>query len=228
MRRPVSDGRCRNVFAHSVCDPTGFRLRLAAMDEMALIREARQGKVESFNTLVLTYQTRVYNLAYRLMGDTDSAADATQEAFIAAYKNLGQFREGSFAAWLMRIATNVCYDELRRLKRRPTLSLDQPDHDADSEIRWVSAAESPESAAQRSELNRAIQTCLDDLPLDQRTVAVLCDVQGYDYQAIAGITGASLGTVKSRLSRARQRLRDCLRAAEELLPDAYRLKNQRT
>lgn len=192
------------------------------MDEIALIREARQGKVESFNALVLAYQTRVYNLAYRLMGETEPAADAAQEAFIAAYKNLHQFREGSFAAWLMRIATNVCYDELRRLKRRPTLSLDEPE----DEIRWVSAAESPESAAQRSELNRAIQSCLDDLPAEQRAVAVLCDVQGYDYQQIADITRASLGTVKSRLSRARQRLRDCLRAAEELLPDVYRLNQQ--
>jgi len=193
------------------------------MDEMALIQQARQGRIEAFNTLVLAHQARVYNLAYRLLGEPDPAADATQETFIAAYNNLHQFHEGSFVAWLMRIATNACYDELRRRQRRPTLSLDQPD----TEIQWISPAESPENAAQRAELSRAIQACLDALPIDQRTAAVLCDVQGHDYQEIATITGASLGTVKSRISRARERLRACLRSAEELLPDAYRLNQKK-
>jgi RNA polymerase sigma factor (sigma-70 family) len=189
-----------------------------ATDEMALIRAARQGSVESFNTLVLTYQTGIYNLAYRLTGDPDAAADATQEAFISAYRNLTQFHDGSFRAWLSRIATNACYDELRRRQRRPTVSLDDPA----AAVRWASAAESPESAVQRAELNRAIQDCLAGLPDDQRAVVVLCDVQGFDYQEIATITGQALGTVKSRLSRARGRLRDCLSAVRELLPDLHR------
>ncbi len=192
------------------------------MDELTLIREAQRGRVEAFNVLVLAYQTRAYNLAYRLLSDSEAAADATQEAFISAYHNVRSFREGSFGAWLMRIVTNACYDELRRQRRRPSVSIDQ----TDDAIQWVSTAENPESAAQRAELNRTIQVCLEALPLDQRTAAVLRDVQDYEYAEIAAILGVSLGTVKSRLSRARDRLRDCLRAAGELLPDGYRLNQK--
>lgn len=196
------------------------------MDDMALINEAQRGGangVNAFNTLVLQHQTSAYNLAYRLIGDADAAADATQEAFISAYNHIMQFRGGSFKAWLMRIVTNACYDEIRRRKRRPAVSLDDPE--SDTELQLVSPSEGPESLAQRSALNRVIQDCLDGLPTEQRLVTVLCDVQGYDYQEIATIAKASLGTVKSRISRARQRLRDCLQSAGELLPESYRLNH---
>jgi RNA polymerase sigma-70 factor, ECF subfamily len=194
------------------------------MDEQALIHEAQHGNVNSFNSLVLAYQGSAYNLAYRLVGEPDTAADATQEAFIAAYNHLSQFRGGSFKSWLMRIVTNACYDEMRRRKRRPAVSLDEMAemHDG-GEVQLTSPAESLESAAQRSALNRVIQDCLDGLSDEHRLVTVLCDVQGYDYQEIAEIARLSLGTVKSRISRARQHLRDCLQGAGELLPDAYRL-----
>jgi RNA polymerase sigma-70 factor (ECF subfamily) len=194
------------------------------MDELALIHEAQHGNVSSFNTLILHYQSSAYNLAYRLIGEPDAAADATQEAFISAYAHIMQFRGGSFKSWLMRIVTNACYDELRRRKRRPAVSLDDPG--ADTELQLVSPGEGPESLAQLNALNRIIQDCLDGLPSEQRLVTVLCDVQGYDYQEIAAIAQVSLGTVKSRISRARQRLRDCLQDAGELLPESYRL-NQR-
>jgi RNA polymerase sigma-70 factor (ECF subfamily) len=105
------------------------------------------------------------------------------------------------------------------------VSLDDLSSNADEQ--FSSHSENPESVVQRDALNRAIQDCLDGLPFDQRVVTVLCDVQGYDYQEIATITHISLGTVKSRISRARQRLRDCLQGAGELLPESYRL-NQRT
>jgi RNA polymerase sigma-70 factor (ECF subfamily) len=94
------------------------------MDEASLIKQAQDGDVSAYNTLVLHYQDRVYNLAYRIIGEPDAAADATQEAFISAYKALRRFRGGNFKAWLMRIVTNACYDELRRRKRRPQSSLD--------------------------------------------------------------------------------------------------------
>jgi RNA polymerase sigma-70 factor (ECF subfamily) len=121
----------------------------------------------------------------------------------------------------MRIVTNACYDEMRRRKRRPVVSLD--DIADGAELQLISPAEGLESAAQRSALNRIIQDCLDGLPDEQRLVTVLCDIQSYDYQEIAAVTQVSLGTVKSRISRARQRLRDCLQSAGELLPEAYRL-----
>src|SRR5581483_8927030 len=171
------------------------------MDELALIHEAQRGNVSSFNTLILHYQTSAYNLAYRLIGEPEAAADATQEAFISAYAHLMQFRGGSFKSWLMRIVTNTCYDELRRRKRRPSLSLD--DDNNESIERLLSPTESPETLMQRNALNTAIQDCLDDLPNEQRLVTVLCDVQGYDYQEISQIASVSLGTVKSRISRAR-------------------------
>src|SRR5258708_27562779 len=128
------------------------------MDELALIRDAQRGDVESFNTLVLNYQSSVYNLAYRLTGEPDSAADASQEAFISAYGHLAQFRGGSFKAWLMRIVTNACYDEMRRRKRRPSLSLDDPN--SESELQLVRTGDGPETTAQRNALNRVIQDCL--------------------------------------------------------------------
>ena len=201
------------------------------MDEPALIHEAQNGDLNAFNRLVLEYQTQVYNLAYRIMGDEASAADAAQEAFISAYKHIGYYRGGSFKAWLLRIVTNACYDELRRRKRRPATSLDAltvlPEGpDAESEAALVSKEESPEAFVQRREVARAIQNCLDHLPEDMRTVVVLSDVQGMDYAEIAESVGAALGTVKSRLSRARARLRDCLQTVRELLPAAYRLEEE--
>ncbi|MFN2104664.1 MAG: RNA polymerase sigma factor [Candidatus Promineifilaceae bacterium] len=193
------------------------------MDEEALIKKAQKGDVTAFNRLVLHYQEAVYNVAYRIMGEPQSAEDATQEAFISAYNALNSFRGGSFKSWLMRIATNACYDELRRRKRRPQTSLDNLMDENESFAYLRSAVDGPEVAQQRLEVMHAIEDCLRTLPDDQRITAVLCDVEGYDYQEIAGITGVSLGTVKSRMSRARARLRDCLQGVKELLPTSYRL-----
>ncbi len=202
------------------------------MDEPALIAEAQRGDLDAFNRLVLEYQTTVYNLAYRIMGEGDSASDAAQEAFIAAYKNISYYRGGSFKAWLLRIVTNACYDELRRRKRRPAASLEaltvvDKGPDADAEAALVSQDESPEHYAERRELARQLQACIDHLPDDMRAVAVMADVMGMDYAEIAASTGAALGTVKSRLSRARARLRDCVRQNMwELLPRAFRLEEE--
>lgn len=198
---------------------------MAGMDELALISAAKEGDLDSFNTLVLHYQHQVYNLAYRIMGDDASAADVTQEAFISAWKHIGGFRGGVFKSWLLRIVTNACYDELRRVKRRPSSSLESlyvEDPTPDAELP-PSQLESPEAFTQRRELNRAIQAGIAQLPPDQRIVLVLSDVQGMSYEEIAKATGANLGTVKSRLSRARARLRDMLLEQRELLPAEYRL-----
>jgi len=197
------------------------------MDEKALIDAAHRGDVGSFNQLVLSYQSMVYNFAYRIMGDQAAAADATQDAFLSAFKAIGKFRGGSFKSWLLRIVTNACYDQLRLKQRRPATSLDallvlepapaQPFSDP---------GESPEEYAVRQELNRAIQVGIGILPPEQRITLVLSDVQGLSYQEIAEVTSTSLGTVKSRLSRARGRLRDFLLEQRELLPSQYRLKNE--
>ncbi|HZY42931.1 MAG TPA: sigma-70 family RNA polymerase sigma factor [Anaerolineae bacterium] len=195
------------------------------MDENALIQAARRGDLDAFNTLVLAYQHQVYNLAYRIMGEEAAASDAAQEAFISAYKNLKSFRGGSFKSWLLRIVTNACYDDLRRRKRRPATSLDELTDGEDGETGFdlPSADDGPETIAQRHELVGLIQRGITTLPDDQRIVLVLSDVQGLSYEEIAAMTNSNLGTVKSRLSRARARLRNYLQGRGELLPEIYRL-----
>jgi RNA polymerase sigma-70 factor (ECF subfamily) len=193
------------------------------MDEVYLIKQAQEGDVSAYNTLVLHYQDVVYNVAYRIMSEPDAAADASQEAFISAYKALNRFRGGNFKAWLMRIVTNACYDELRRRKRRPQSSLDEIVENYESSPLLISQDEpGPEKHSQQIELVEAIRRCMEELPEDQRVAAVLCDVEGYSYQEISSIMSISLGTVKSRLSRARAKLRDCLQGSAELLPAGYR------
>lgn len=198
------------------------------MDETALIQAAQNGDLDSFNRLVLAYQDMVYTQAYRMIGETATAADAAQEAFISAFHHIRSFRGGSFRAWLLRIVTNACYDELRRRKRRPTVSL-EPLDEAGEEIEspyWMEdPSETPEAHQDRAELNQAIQHCLDALPPDFRSAVILVDVQGMDYEEASSAIGKPLGTIKSRLARARLRLRDCLQGVLELLPAVYRLDN---
>lgn len=196
------------------------------MDEIALIQEATQGNLDAFNRLVLFYQDMVYTQAFRMLGEQESAEDSAQEAFISAYKNLRSFRGGSFKAWLLRIVTNLCYDELRRRKRRPTQPLEPLDED-NEEIetpKWLSdPGSSPEEEVERIELSNAIQHCLQDLPEEFRSVVILVDIQGFDYSEASSTLGKPLGTIKSRLARARSRLQDCLRGFKELFPAVLRL-----
>jgi RNA polymerase sigma-70 factor (ECF subfamily) len=193
-------------------------------DEAALILSARRGDLQAFNALVLAYQDAAYTLAFRLMGEAHSAADCTQDAMIAAWRKLDSYRGGSFRAWLLRITANQCYDALRRERRRPAVSMEAlGPEDSDDEPPLPAAGDTPEQAAERRALQQAIQDCISALAPDQRLALVLSDVEGLDYQAIAQHTGAALGTIKSRISRARASVRDCLRAVQELLPLSYRL-----
>ncbi|HEX9076886.1 MAG TPA: sigma-70 family RNA polymerase sigma factor [Anaerolineae bacterium] len=197
------------------------------MDEQGFIRAAQKGDTAAFNQLVRAYQVLVYRTAYRVLGDAAGAEDATQDAFISAFKHVKSYRGGSFKAWLMRIVTNACYDQLRVKQRRPTSSLDalllDPDEPAPGLDR--AAPDSPQDAAERQELSTAIQKGLSTLPPDQRMTLVLVDIEGFSYEQVAESTGANVGTVKSRLSRARAHLRDFLAAQEELVPARYRLKS---
>ena len=193
--------------------------------ERDLIQSARRGDVQAFNRLVELYQDRAYHTAYRILDNADAAADATQESFLAAYRHLGDFRGGSFNAWLLRIVTNACYDFLRSRKRRPADSLeDMLDSDPDREPPdFVDRREGPAEHTERAELHRLLQLGISQLPDDQRIVLVLADVQGLSYEEIAAATSTNLGTVKSRLNRARLRLRDWLLQRQEHLPENYRL-----
>ena len=199
------------------------------MDEAALIEEARAGGLDAFNRLVLEYQDMAFNLAARMLSDEDAAEDVTQTAFISAYRSLDSFRGGSFRAWVMRMVSNACYDELRRRKRRPTVSL-EPLNEDDEEIEspaWLADDSlSPEDELERSELDQALQGCLMGLPDEFRSVVLMVDIEGMDYQEVSVAIGKPLGTVKSRLARARLKMRDCLRQYGELLPSVFRLDDE--
>jgi RNA polymerase sigma-70 factor (ECF subfamily) len=199
------------------------------MDETALIHSAQTGDLDSFNTLILHYQDSVFHTALRITGDEDLAQDAAQEAFISAFRSISTFRGGSFKAWLMRMVTNACYDEFRRQKRRPTTPL-EPDTADGEEIdspRWLADPNmTPAEMSEAVELEHAIQHCLDALPTEFRAVVVLADIQGMDYSEVAIASRVPLGTIKSRLARARLRLRECLRGFEELLPSSFRLQEE--
>ncbi len=196
-------------------------------DEAALIAAAQRGHLPAFNQIILHYQSLAYNVAYRVVGDTELAADATQDAFVKAYQRVKQYRGGSFKAWLLRIVTNTCYDALRARQRRPTVSLESDDDEDDSDYNpWlIDTAERPDAHAMRQELAGMLREAIGQLPPDQRATLVLADIEGLDYQEIADATGTALGTVKSRLSRARARMRDLLLAHQELLPAQYRLSD---
>ncbi len=199
------------------------------MDETALIHSAQNGDLDSFNTLILHYQDSVFHTALRIIGDEDLAQDAAQEAFISAFRSISSFRGGSFKAWLMRMVTNACYDEFRRQKRRPTTPL-EPDTSDGEEMdspRWLADPNmTPAEKSEADELEHAIQHCLDALPTEFRAVVVLADIQGMDYSEVAVASNVPLGTIKSRLARARLRLRECLRGFEELLPSSFRLQEE--
>ncbi len=191
------------------------------MDEQLQISAAQQGRLGAFNDLVRTYEQRVYSLCYRMLGDPDSAADATQETFLSAYRALDRFRGGSFKAWLLRIAANACYDQLRIRQRRPTQSLDHMLHgetdDAPLDLPSPDRTTDPEDRALQAELSREIQHALAQLPDDQRIALIMVDIQGLSYEEIATAMNTNLGTVKSRISRARFKMRDLLLGRGELL-----------
>jgi len=195
-----------------------------------LAERAQQGDLAAFNQLVVTYQELAYNVAYRILADGASADDAAQTAFISAYRKLDTFQGGSFRAWLMRIVTNACYDEIRKQKRRPVTPLEPTDPESGEEFdsaNWLADGNaSPEEAVEMAELDSAVQHCLAGLPEEFRIVAVMVDVEGMDYQEVSAIIGTPLGTIKSRLSRARQRLQLCLQGFQELLPLKFRFKSE--
>jgi RNA polymerase sigma-70 factor (ECF subfamily) len=192
-------------------------------EDEGLVRASQAGQVGAFNQLVSRYERQVYGLTLRMLGDREAAADAAQDAFLAAFQGIRKLRGQNFRAWLLRIAINASYDQLRRRQRRPASSLDALQEALGDALILVDRAESPAEAAERAELGAAIQAGLLTLPPDQRATVILSDVHGCDYAEVAAATNSSLGTVKSRLSRGRARLRDYLLARGELLGDRYRL-----
>jgi RNA polymerase sigma-70 factor, ECF subfamily len=183
-------------------------------DEQELVARAARGDRVAFTRLVEHYQSACYGLAWRLLGNADQAADATQDAFVHAFNAIGRYRGGQFRSWLLRITANASYDILRRQQRRPTTTLPDPEEGA-AELPDHNSP-SPVASAERSELYRALDAALQRLPEDQRVAIVLCDVYGMDYNQVAAATDSALGTIKSRIHRGRLRLRELMADQREL------------
>jgi RNA polymerase sigma-70 factor (ECF subfamily) len=187
--------------AEAVDDPIQRR-------DLILLEQARDGRLDAFNGLVELYQDHLYALVARMVPDRDQAADAVQEAFFSAYRNMRTFRGGSVRSWLSRIAINAAMDQQRLKKRRPS----QPYPELEDESWQPPAGEDadPVRTTMQGERARVLNAALAAITPDQRQAIVLFDVEGYDYAEIAEITGVSLGTVKSRIHRGRLALRDRL------------------
>lgn len=197
-------------------------------NHVILLVQDRSGRTSCYNCIIETYQTQAYNLARRMLDDWALAEDAVQESLVSGYRAYSQFRGDNLSSWLMRIVANTCRDMLRSRRARPTVPLDPTPVNEQEQGRTLSALdlpstmESPQEHAERGALNRAIQDCLNSLPQEHRLAEVLVDVQGMSYEEASVAMNCNLGTVKSRVSRGRRGLRDCLQKAGELLPSRFR------
>lgn len=176
--------------------------------EAAIVRKVLGGDANAFETLVLEYEKNVYNIALRMTGNSEDAADMTQEAFIKAYNSLQSFRgDSKFSVWLYRIVSNVCLDFLRSKNRRPTVSLSvEDDNGEDAQLYVADESQSPELLLDRKLTRESVRRGLDSLPPDYRQILLLREIQGLSYDEIAQALGLEVGTVKSRIFRARKRL----------------------
>lgn len=191
--------------------PTMGLMIEAPADEGQWIARSRAGDVGAFNRLVETYQDSVYNLCLRMLAAHEPAEDATQDTFVAAFRNIGSLRGDNFRAWLFRIASNMCRDELRRRRRRNEVRQpERPDGEAWT-VEPEDPGETPEGEMVRGELRAHLQAALLALPADQRLAIILCDMESMSYEEIAACMGRSMGTVKSRISRGRSKLRALLK-----------------
>ena len=178
-----------------------------------LIDKASKGDLEAFNEIVLCYQHLAYNHAYALAGDADTADDITQESFIKAYRNINGFRGGSFRTWLLRIVTNTFYDQWRKSRKFSVLSLtftDSNGNEIDSPAWLIDPTESIQATVEKDEDIKRLYHVLDEMPVGYRSVITLVDLFEIDYKEAAKILKIPLGTIKSRLARARLQMKEML------------------
>ncbi|SFH31662.1 RNA polymerase, sigma-24 subunit, RpoE [Desulfotomaculum arcticum] len=195
-----------------------------SLSDETLVQKSKKGDLNAFNELVLRYEGKVFSIAYRFMGNHADASDLAQETFIRLYQSLASFRgDSSFSTWLYRITANACRDELRKHQRRRSISMDEMIAASPANVPVADNAYSPEDAVQRNEVQRQVQECLNELSDDHRLILVMREIQGFSYDEIAEVLQCSLGTVKSRISRARNALKERLKRKGELLSTESRL-----
>ena len=206
--------------------PKGVSTQFQCGTHTTLPIEDRAGGKYCYNCIIEAHQNQAHNLALRMLADWGMAEDATQEAFLSGYKAFKSFRGDNLKAWLLRIVANACKDMLRARKSRPAASLDyfllDPEGRETPALDIPSSDESPEDYTLRRELGRTIQEGLQSLSQERRLAVVLVDVQGFSYEEVAQVASCSLGTLKSRLARARGEMRDFLLKHRELLPRQFR------
>ena len=201
-------------------------------EEARLVREIRAGDGDAFETLVREHQTRVYNLALRMTGNEEDALDISQETFLKAWRTMGKYRgECSLGSWLYRIASNLSIDLLRKNKRQQRekiVSLEDNGEDGRT-LELPDLREEPQTILEREENRRAVWACLEKLPEEQRLILVLRDVNGLSYEEIGASMGLEMGTVKSRIFRAREKLANLLldRETFDLVPSSNTRKKGR-
>ncbi len=200
---------------------------LDTLADLALLTEAKGGSLPAFNALMRRYERSVYNVAARLVGRTGAADEVTQDTFLRAFNALDRFQGSDFRPWVLRIATNRSYDELRRRKRAPD-SFEELAYEPPMTWTTLTRHEDPIARIERLELGETLTAALAQLPFDQRVAVVLSDVQGYEYTEISMLVGVPYGTVKSRLSRARARLRTILDGREQVAQAAASKRYQRS
>jgi len=191
-----------------------------------LIESAQRGDLGSFNQLALKYQDMMYRIALRTLNDESAADDAAQNAMIQAFRNIKSFRGGSFRSWLARVTVNASYDEMRRWRRQASVSFEQFNAEGEEieSLPWMmDHTAGPEERFDSVELRDALQQCVKALTPDYRLVVVLVDVEGMSYEEVARVADIPVGTVKSRLARARGQLRKSIQSYRNLLPQAYRV-----
>ena len=180
---------------------------MTVLFENEIIRSVLRGNVNDFEKLVTAYEKNVYNIALRMVGDPDDAADMTQETFIKAYRALSGFRgDSKFSSWLYRIASNVCLDFLRSRSRHPQVSLSTVDEDDRATFELPDMRQNPEEQLMKKLGMEAVHRGLEQLPEQQRQILVLRELGGLSYAELAQTLGLEEGTVKSRIFRARKRL----------------------
>ncbi len=187
------------------------------MNKHELIEKASKNNVEAFEKLISPYTNKLLNHAFRILKNREDAEDALQEAYLKIYSSLDKFEgNSSFKTWIYKIVTNVCLDMLRNQKKISKTSLNVTNEDGNQEIEIPDDTYSPDVSAQKKAALEALKDALNDLDDDHKIVITLRDIDGLSYEDIANITSTNVGTVKSRISRARMRLKKLLEKNKEL------------
>lgn len=193
-------------------------------NERTLVERAQSGDIEAFEKLIEGCQKKVFNIAFRMIGNYEDANELAQEVFLKAFRSIKKFKGDSlFSTWIYKVTSNVCLDEIRKRKNKMVFSLDEEIEYGDGEIKRQipDNAPTPEVEAELNEIKKVVNKSIQELPSDYKSIIILRDIQGLSYEEISRIFECPEGTVKSRINRARQALKKILQGKKELLNSEY-------